>query len=109
VSLHWVDIENGWEAVQLAFAVRDMRNLGKKFILNELTPAGKPLDQLPISDDDIAYLVSTIKALAPDDRAALKDAWPKTVPTPGDHLAGRAQILRSHAPEIKQLLTKKAS
>jgi hypothetical protein len=109
VALHWVDIENGWGAFQLALSVRDMRNLGRKFLLNQLVPAGAPLDQLPISDDDIAYLVSTIKALAPDDRAALKDAWPKTVPTPGDHLAGRAQILRSHAPEIKQLLTKKAS
>lgn len=105
VSLHWVDIENGWEAVQLAFAVRDMRNLGKKFILNELTPAGPPIDELPISDGDFQQLKMLLNGLPGPALAAVQAAWPAHIPTPRAHAKG-TPILRGHAPEIHQLINK---
>lgn len=103
VSLHWVDIENGWAAFELAIAVRNMRTLGKHFILDELTPAGPPLEQLPISDDDFAALKQQLNGLPPDLLAIVKAGWPPHIPTPKQHAQGD-RILRGHAPEIHQLI-----
>ena len=103
VSLHWVDIENGWAAFELAIAVRNMRTLGKHFILDELTPAGPPLEQLPLSDDDFAALKQQLNGLPPDLLAIVKANWPAHIPTPKAHVAGQP-ILRGHAPEIHQLI-----
>ena len=105
VALHWVDIENGWNAFKLALSVRDMRNLGKHFVLDELTPAGPPIDQLPISDDDFAQLKRLLNALPAVAVQAVQAAWPAHIPTPRAHAQG-IPILRGHASEIHQLINK---
>lgn len=105
VSLHWIDIENGWAAFQLAMQVRAMRNLGKHFVLSELTPAGPPIDDLPISADDFQNLKGLLNALGPEQLAMVRAGWPEHIPTPKAHAQGQP-ILRGHAQEIHQLIQK---
>lgn len=103
VSLHWIDIEHGWAAFQLALQVRAMRNLGKHFVLSELTPAGPPIDDLPITADDFKELKRQLAAMSKAQLAAVKAAWPEHIPTPKQHAAGQP-ILRGHAREIHHII-----
>lgn len=103
VSLHWIDIEHGWAAFQLAMQVRAMRNLGKHFVLSELTPASPPIDDLPITADDFKALKALLNGLDPAQLAQVRADWPSHIPTPKAHAAGQP-ILRGHAREIHHII-----
>ncbi len=106
VSIHWVDLANGWIAFDLALRVRAIRQLSKQFILGQVEPLEPDQKKLPISDEDFIALKELLKELTQEQLAAVKAAWPKTIALPSEHAQGKRQILRGNAQAIKTLINK---
>lgn len=80
-TLHWVDLEAGWEIAQLCHTVREWRKVKTTIVPFDRPPVDLPSP--PDTTERTAWIIGRITALAEPGRDVLRAAWPDGVPAVG--------------------------